>query len=109
MNTVYNQYRKGDTWEGREYIFPFDLTGCTIVCQFKVLSESNIVAFSYKSEDNTIIINDSVNGKITFQSRIMDYPVAIYNYDIQITFPSGRVSSYATDKMTIFTDVTRII
>jgi hypothetical protein len=103
MDTKYNFYRRGDTWDGRSLTFPFSLVGCQIIAQFKTNSSSEVV-FEYNTLYNTFIINGSV---LTFKSRRLLYPSGIYNYDIQITFPDGRVKTYGTDKLMIFDDISQ--
>jgi hypothetical protein len=108
MESKYNFYRKDDTFNGRKYTFPFDLTGAVILCQFKVKPALNVVTFEYKSEDGSITVPTPTNGEIFFQPRRMSYPTSIYYYDIQITFSNGTVKTYAQDKLEIFQDVSRL-
>lgn len=105
MDNLYNQYRKGDTWNGRSLTFPFSLVGVSIVAQFKRDPDSAAV-FEYKTADATITTDLALN-KCFFMPRKMDYPKGVYYYDIQLTFPNGTVKSYAADKLIIFQDVTK--
>jgi hypothetical protein len=106
MNNSYNKYRKGDTWNGRRYKFPFDLTGVSILCQFK--KEPNGVAvFEYNTNDQSIFINNAIDGEIIFNKRKMDYPVGDYFYDLELTFPNGDVRTYGESKLVIFQDISR--
>jgi hypothetical protein len=106
MDTKYNQYRKGDTFDGRKIKFPFDLTGASILIQFRETPQSS-VAFEFKTIDNTLRVPEPNNGEVFMYPRDMDYPAATYKYDIQITFASGRTKTYAADKLIIFPDISR--
>jgi hypothetical protein len=102
----YNQYKKGDTWKGRKITFPFDLTGVSVLCQFKPDITSDYSTFVFKTEDNTILIPLPLTGEMFFKPRIMNYPVGMYYYDVQLTFPNGDVVSYIPDTLTILQDIT---
>ena len=107
MNTKYNHYRKGDTFNGRKYTFPFDLTGASILIQYRETPTSSVV-FEYKTADNTLLVPDPTTGEVFMTPRIMNYPVAKYCYDIQITFADGRIKTVDTnDYLTLFQDVSR--
>jgi hypothetical protein len=106
MDAKYNQYRKGDTFDGRKYTFPFDLTGASILIQFRETPQSS-VAFEFKTIDNTLRVPEPSNGEVFMYPRYMDYPAATYQYDIQITFSTGRTKTYAADTLTIFQDISR--
>jgi hypothetical protein len=102
MNTSFNVYRQGDTFRGRTYTFPFDITGMSAVCDFKVKINGPVM-FSYRTSDNTII-KDIENRELIFTERLFDYPEGIYIYEVVLTLADGSVASIPRDKLVIFQD-----
>jgi hypothetical protein len=103
METAYNLYRKGNTWNGRKLKFPWDLTGARIVMEFKT-SPSSSVIFEYKTDDNTLLMPDPSSGEFWMAPRKMEYPAATYIYSVKIYFENGKFISYNVDKLTLFDD-----
>lgn len=102
----FNDYRKGDDWDGRLYKFPFDLTGASVLVQFRSAPLKPVI-FQFSTVDNTIEIPDPSNGEIYLRGRKLEYAVGTYFYDVQITFADGRVKTYAEDKLSIFQDISK--
>jgi hypothetical protein len=69
---------------------PMDLTGASIVIEFKKGAGQNAV-FAFKTSDNTITIPDPTNGQAFLQPRLMTYSAYNYIFDVEVTFPSGTV------------------
>jgi len=94
---IYNfkDHTKGDTFNSRNFTFPFVITGCEILMQFRLKSISanlNPVAFEWKSNDDTFEIINSTQAIMKF--RILDVPIGKYEYDLQIKFTDGIVYTY---------------
>ena len=106
LQPKFNQYRRGDTFNGRKYKFPFSLVGVGILMQFKTNKEGR-ATFEFKTEDNSIAVPDPLSGEMFMEKRLMNYKPDKYFYDIQLTFADGIVRTYAEDIMVIFQDVSR--
>ena len=97
-------------WDGVEYTateggMPIDLTGAILLCQIR--SQSLLDVALSLSTGNGLTITDAVNGKFQIDSMIIDIPVKVYKYDIQITFPTGIVKTYISGSFNITEDVSR--
>jgi hypothetical protein len=103
MDTSFNVYRKGDTFRGRSYQFPFDITGVTAICEFKNKINGPVI-FSYRTDDNTITV-DLVAKELVFTERLFDYPEGIYIYEVVLTLADGSTTAIPRDKLVIFEDV----
>lgn len=118
MANLISDHIKGDTWDGfmfkledetefgSEIYEPVDLTGCTIISQFKTTPKGGVV-FEFKTSDNTITIPDPINGEFFYEERIINYPANTYIFDCQITFPSGVVFSIDPDYFRIKQDISQ--
>ena len=100
---------KGDSFKARKITFGFDLTGSRIDIQFKQNIGSAKNVFFWSTFNQTITINDALNGVITLKERILDIPKNIYHYDCQIINSSGFVKTYLYGKIQVDQDITEII
>lgn len=109
----FSDITKGDTFKGRKMWFyngkdedktPIDLTGASVLIQFKKGYAQN-ATFKFDTADNSILITDAINGEITLVSRKMDYPAYNYIFDVQVTFASGVVKTFFTNYWKICQDV----
>lgn len=96
-------------WNGTTYDtvtggLPIDLTGCSIVMQVRRPSLLDVMLTL--SVGAGLTITDAINGVFRIDSQIIDIPVYVYKYDIQITFPNGIVKTYISGTATITEDVT---
>ena len=105
------QIKKGDTWNGlgfeiknQETNAPLDLTGCTIVIQFKKEKNQSRISFEFKEE--TIDLYEPTNGKFRMKPRIMNYDSGIYYFDAQVTFPNGTIKTICSNRINILQDIT---
>jgi hypothetical protein len=85
-----------ETEIGSNIYEPVDLTGATIISQFKTTPKGGMV-FEFKTSDNSITIPTPANGEFFYEERIINVPANNYIFDFQITFPSGVVFSSEPD------------
>jgi len=109
---IYNfkDHTKGDTFNSRKFTFPFVITGCEIIIQFRLKSVNvnlNPVVFEWKSDDNTFeIINEY---QAVMKSKILDVPIGKYEYDLRIKFTDGVVYTYFKGTQPIITNISTIL
>ena len=106
-------FTRGTTFRAKEFQImeevnsvnvPINLTGANILIQFKINEESPKV-FEFRSDDNTILITDALNGIIELQSRILNVPAAIYKYDVKITLANGYTKVYLEGSLRILKNI----
>jgi len=96
---------KGDTWNGLQIIIEdpiYDLAGCTARMHFRKSRPDGSLAFSYSTEDGTLVRTGNV---FQMQPKKLDYSAGEYFFDIEITFSNGVVRTYYKDKIQIVQDV----
>lgn len=105
--TIYNfpNHRKGDTFRSRQITLGFNITGAEIKMQFKLSGTIN-TSFFWSTTDNSIIINDALNGVITMNSKLLDEKPLSYVYDFQIKDSAGNVTTYFKGAILIEQDIT---
>jgi hypothetical protein len=103
----------GDTWRGIPLITlqksgsGIDLTDVTVEMKVRYQIDSPSV-INFSTEDNTInILEPATNGNISIPERIVNIPVGIYQYDIKVTFPTGKVKTYFRGTWPIISHCTR--
>ena len=102
MTYDFKPHIAGDTWTGITSIkiqvsgVPVDLTDSKIYMQVK--PEENIASpffCSFSSETGSIsILNPAVSGQISILPTIIDIPPGMYQYYLNIEFPSGIKKTY---------------
>jgi hypothetical protein len=111
-------HKRGDTWDGIEIEYfeyapdgitkiPTNLTGVTVLCQFKGNANGFYVFFDFKTSDGTVTIPNPLNGKIILMPKEINVSAAVYSTDVQLTFPSGRVESNLAGSWKIYDDISR--
>ena len=87
-----------------------DLTGCSVLMKVKATPESSDVLFTFDTE-----IDLEIDGDTVIKSRIIativagDWATIDWNegvYDIQVTYPSGIVQTFAYGTISVPKDVT---
>jgi hypothetical protein len=113
MRFDFPTHRSGDTWRGISSItildheVPIDLTGCKIYIQFRsIYNFASPVVLTLTTEDNTIKIENAVNGIISIPEQIINVPVGRYRYDLQIDFPDGASMTYMEGEFEIKPGIT---
>lgn len=104
-----NQY-KGDTLESVAFTItytgtttPVDLTGTTVKCQFRKPFNGAIVADL--SLGNGLTMDDPDLGIIVIDDILeLDWDVDNYRYDIEFTYPTGRIKTYIKGTINIVSD-----
>jgi hypothetical protein len=106
---AFADHKKGTTWDGAEFIItetdengtviPKNLTGVGILAQFKV---NNSTIFEFKNSDNTILVPTPTNGRLLFNSRVMNVSANTYYFDVILTLPNGEIEAIPTHSWTIF-------
>lgn len=102
-NWAIKNHIKGDTFNQRNIVFPFDITNCKIEMQFKQ-SLIRPVYFYWSTEDNTFEKISST--EVIMKSRLLDVEASDYISDLQVTFENGNVQTYLTSTIKIIQDVT---
>ncbi|MBB1074466.1 hypothetical protein HUU62_08590 [Rhodoferax sp. 4810] len=111
MATPKQEIKRGDNWDVYfEYKQPngdpVDLTGCIFHLQVRDKSDNLLIDVT---EANGLTV-DAVNGRVdcTVSGAVMrTLPCATHFYDLECTYPSGRVESSQTIQLIIKYDVTR--
>jgi hypothetical protein len=92
MANLIADHIKGDTWDGFMFNLedeteigsniyePVDLTGATIISQFKTTPKGGMV-FEFKTSDNSITIPTPANGEFFYEERIINVPANNYIFD----------------------------
>ena len=104
---------KGDTFKGLAFNMqnqttsaPIDLTDSEIKIQFR--SGSNIGTVQKElSIGSGITLVDAINGQFAIDAFVIDWRAGMNYYDIQITYPDGKVKTYIKGTLKIIDDVTR--
>ncbi len=97
--------RKGDTWNGLQIRIDnpmYDLEGCTARMHFRKSRPEGSLAFSYSTEEGTLVRNGNV---FQMSPKKLDYSAGEYYFDIEITFSNGEVRTYYEHKIQILQDV----
>lgn len=103
---IFPNHTKGDTFNARRITLGFDITGAEIKMQFKLQGSLN-TSFFWSTTDNSIIVNDAINGIITMNSRILDEKPVTYVYDFQIKDNSNNVKTLFGGSISIIQDITQ--
>ncbi len=103
---------KNDTFASVEFTFEdelgaaIDLTGISAQCQFRYNTKIGTTVKDI-SIGSGLTLTDAVNGILTIDAFTpVDWEVGCYKYDIQITFPSGVISTYVQGTVEILQDTT---
>lgn len=106
-----DQYRN-DTFNGVQFTIQdadtstgIDLTNATIKTEFKKGSKTGAIVKTL-TIGSGITVTDAVNGVLQFDAFILDWDVATYHYDLEVTFNSGVVKSYIFGTLKVIQDVT---
>ena len=102
-------HKTGDTYDGAEFHMqlngdPMDLTGVVIAMDVRRVHESS-PALSLDT-DAGLTITDAAGGVFEIDAFLVTLEPGTYEYDIQFTFPSGRVKTYVAGNWEITQDVT---
>jgi hypothetical protein len=98
---------KGSTFLAMNIKFNFDITGATILMQFKSKSNSP-VAFFWETGVNITVV-DEPNGEIILQQvNELTPPSGNYIFDLQVKFADGTSFTYWRGNMTVIDDNSRI-
>ena len=83
-----------------------DITGATIKTQFRKGGKTNQVTLEI-STTSGITVEDAVNGIFVWDEITeLDWSVGTYNWDVEITFASGRIKTYVEGTMSVVQDTT---
>jgi hypothetical protein len=102
---------RGDTWPGISSItittsgVPVNLSAANIKMQLREDTDSP-VALEISTDNGLINIVDPVNGKFRLLPFVVNIPYGTYNYDIQVTFSNGTVTTYIAGTWVITPDIT---
>jgi hypothetical protein len=102
-------HRRGDTWDGINSIsisvnnVPISLSGASIAMDFRQGIDTPVI-MRFTTENNTIQILNA--NTIRIPSRKIEVPFGTYQYDLQVTYPTGVVKTYMSGIWPIVPDVT---
>jgi len=100
----------GDTFKDKIFTFPFDITGCTFLMQFrkaKVGVNDNLVSFEWKSSDGSFEITDAENGKLLMKKQVVTAEFGLYVSDLQMTKLNGDIETLFNAKLNVIQDISR--
>ncbi len=102
----------GDTYKAVAFVMRLNgvvvnLTGATIRIQFRAYSTGDPTILKTLSIGSGITVTDAVNGAFRTDAYIMNLIPGIYEYDIEITYASGYVKTYARGTLSVTGDITR--
>ena len=102
---VIKQQLKGDTFNGVRFTLSpaTDLTGASIKTQFRKASKKGDVEKEV-SIGSGITVESASDGIFVWDAFIMDFPVATYYYDVEITFSDGKVKTYVEGIIEVIQD-----
>lgn len=111
LNTNFADILRGDSFGEKNISIEnetsaIDLTGVLIRCQFRRGLKTGELVKTITETDG-IDIYDAVNGLFRIEDFIVDWDADIYYYDVQFTFPSGKVKTYFGGYVKILQDVTQ--
>jgi len=122
---------KGDTWDGLEILLeeenpdydpeaiveegeepipeflPINLTGVDVLIQFRLTNDSPVV-FEFSTLEDTVLIPYPLTGVFIIPPvEELTYPAQRYIFDVQLTFPTGKVHTILTGAFAITNDISR--
>jgi len=110
MNYNFPDHIKGDTFNGLSFTIknkdddsPIDLTGVTIRMMLRDHNRDLKKTFSTGSG---MTISNPAGGVFQIDEQVIDIYAGKYNYDIEFTFPLGKIKTYISGKWEIIQDVT---
>lgn len=111
-------HKRGDTWGGVEFTLtelqpdlitylPINLTGCSVLMQFRK-SHNSAIVMEFSTTDATITIPNPLNGKIKVIGRDINLSAGdIFMYDVQLTYANGVIETLFEDTWLINNDISR--
>ena len=83
-----------------------DITGATIKTQFRKGGKTNQVTLEI-STTSGITVEDAVNGIFVWDEITpLDWAVGTYNWDVEISFLSGKIKTYVEGTIAVVQDTT---
>jgi len=111
MNYNIPPHRRGDTWDGINYInitingVPVNLTDAALKIEFRQAVDAP-VALTLSTENGGIEVVNAEEGLIRLPPRLIEIPNAKYLYDLQVTFFNGVKKTYMSGSWEIYPDIT---
>ena len=109
-----NDQYKGDTFNGVTFTLkegadktPIDLTGATILSQFRTKEVTGAIQQSF-SIGSGITVGNATGGVFSFDAFVLDWNTGTFFYDIQITFTDGSVRTYVKGTLNVIQDITNV-
>ena len=99
---------RGDTWPGVIFTVEVneaaaDFSGATFSMGFRKRGTRGNLALLLTSEDNDITVEENV---VTVEPRVLELYPGDYDYDLQVTYSSGKIQTLVGGSITIKSDVT---
>lgn len=79
---------------------PLDLTGATILCQFRKAALKPVV-LEWKNDSGITVVTPPTLGVFGFDEQIINLASGQYQYDIEITLASGQRVNYIYGALTV--------
>jgi hypothetical protein len=87
-------HKRGTTFDAQKLVLNgVNLTGATIIMQFKELNNSKVI-YEFKTVDGSILLTNPAVGEFELQERILDVPKCTYYYDCLIILASEEKKVY---------------
>mgnify|MGYP003418976976 CR=1 FL=1 len=113
MSSIYNfpDQTRELTSNLRTITFPFDISLCEMVIQFKLKKGFNVpenasLGYEWKTSDNSISIISST--EINLNPKIVSATIGDYGYDLLIKFPSGVTKKYMEGSQKVISKISTI-
>jgi hypothetical protein len=105
----------GDTWEGissitlRNNNIPLNLEGADIIMQVRsnYNNTANPLYLELTTENEEISVPFPADGSLSINPLIVDLPVGIYDYSLQVKFSDGILKTYLQGKWKILPNTVR--
>ena len=109
---IYNipRQRRGDTWDGipsigiKENGVPVNLSGAVVSIELREDYDTP-VALTLSTLTSTISVLPTLSA-VTIFPTIIGIPPAIYQYDLQVVYPTTRTKTYLQGNWEIYFDIT---
>ncbi len=104
---------RGDTWDIDLSIYegegPKDLTGYSALCQVKQEKSSPEVLFQFSTAEGTIpALGNTGEVRLTMPAiESKEFPVGCFFYDLQLTSPTGVVTTFLRGAFEVIEDVSQ--
>lgn len=114
MNTPvthnFKTHYKGDYWNGATFTIerdglPIDLTGVSVLMQFRKDRKTGDLEREISTLNEGIVLPEPEQGVIIVSPFIMNFEAGVYYYDIQVTYVGGAIKTYVNGRILVKQDI----